>query len=248
MIRVLEYDRLDSTNLEARRLWEAGEWQSAPYAVVAGEQTGGMGRDGRRWESPPGGLWMTVAWPLRAFDTAGRGLALVAGLATRDAIANVTGIEAAIKWPNDLLVDGRKVCGILCQADSALSPPVVFVGIGINVNLRVRELGEGLRTPAAALQELLARPVSMAGLRDALLGELSGRLTAFDRGGFAVMSREIAGRLEWRGRQVIVRNPGNAGDRSGVLAGIDEEGRLLLETQAGMVALMSGEMRAQDGD
>lgn len=243
MIRVLEFDQLDSTNLQARRLWLGGEWESAPFAVVAGEQTGGMGREGRAWHSPPGGLWMTVAWPCQGLDMAARGLALAVGLATRDAIQASTDVDAMIKWPNDLLVRGRKLCGILCQADSALNPPVVFVGIGVNGNLRTDELGRDLRTPATTLRDERGRPVNLASLRDALLVELERRLGVFEAEGLRPMAAEVHAYLAWMGERVIVRNPGTAQDLEGTLLGIDDQGRLLIDSREAVVPIVSGEVR-----
>jgi BirA family biotin operon repressor/biotin-[acetyl-CoA-carboxylase] ligase len=247
MIRVLEYDLLDSTNLEARRLWEGGEWQSAPFAVVATEQSSGMGRDGRAWQSPAGGLWMTLAWPLPRLELAARGLALAVGLAVRDALATTTGVQAAIKWPNDLLIRGRKVCGILCQADSALAPPVVFLGIGVNANLRADELGPDLRTPATTLRDEVGRPVPVELIRDAILTQLAGRLTDFEWGGLAPLAAEIASHLAWQGKNVIVRNPGTHEELRGKLTGIDSEGRLVIDARGQIIALVSGEVRLAEG-
>jgi BirA family biotin operon repressor/biotin-[acetyl-CoA-carboxylase] ligase len=243
MMRVLEFDQLDSTNLEARRLWLGGEWESAPYAVIAGEQTGGMGRDGRVWHSPPGGLWMTVAWPCQRLELAARGLALAVGLATRDAIQAATDVDAMIKWPNDLLVRGRKLCGILCQADSALNPPVVCVGIGVNGNLRTDELGSDLRTPATTLRDERGRAVNLATLRDAILAQLERRLAIFETEGLKPMASEVNAYLAWMGGRVIVRNPGTAEDLEGTLLGIDEDGRLLIESRGAVTPVVSGELR-----
>jgi BirA family biotin operon repressor/biotin-[acetyl-CoA-carboxylase] ligase len=243
MISLLALETIDSTNLEARRLWQRGEWAHAPYAVVAAEQSGGLGRDGRRWESPRGGLWMTVAWPCRRLDLAGRGIALAVGLAVRDGIQTVTGINCQIKWPNDLLIEGRKVCGILCQADTGLSPPVVFLGIGVNVNLKSQDLGPSLRTPAVSLMEAVGKPVSLSALRDAILGELTGILTRFELDGMAPFVAKVNSHLAWRGQTVAVQNPGSLVSQKGSLFGIDTEGKLLLETPEGPVALLSGELR-----
>jgi BirA family biotin operon repressor/biotin-[acetyl-CoA-carboxylase] ligase len=243
MISVLAVETIDSTNLEARRLWQRGEWAHAPYAVVAAEQTGGLGRDGRRWESPRGGLWMTVAWPCQRLDLAGRGIALVVGLAARDSIQSMMGINCQIKWPNDLLIEGRKICGILCQAESGLTPHVVFLGIGVNANLRSEDLGPGLRTPAISLMEAAGKPLNLSALRDAILGELTNVLTRFDAEGLSPFVQRVNSHLAWRNQVVSLKNPGSLTETEGSLVGIDPEGQLLLETTTGRLALVSGELR-----
>ncbi|HEX6988018.1 MAG TPA: biotin--[acetyl-CoA-carboxylase] ligase, partial [Bacillota bacterium] len=124
---------VDSTNQSLRRQAEEGAPEGA--VLVADEQTGGRGRRGRGWVSPPGaGIWMSVL--LRPQLPPGRAglLAPMTAVAVREAVAAVAGVEGRIKWPNDLLLGNRKVCGILL--DAALGPDHVryaVVGVGLNV-------------------------------------------------------------------------------------------------------------------
>lgn len=135
------FDSIDSTNDEAIRLSEAGAEEGT--IVIALEQSGGKGRRGRSWSSPPGcGLYLSVVLrPGKPFSELGQ-LAFVAAVAAAESIRKVSGLDARIKWPNDILINGRKVIGILIEArqvkehesDQKPSYPAAIIGIGINVN------------------------------------------------------------------------------------------------------------------
>src|SRR5687768_7212267 len=150
---------LGSTNDRARELAEAG---AEPFTVViAEEQSAGRGREGRRWESPPGsGLWMSVVAPPR--DIAARPLVpLRAGLAVCRAIeAAAPGVEAGLKWPNDVQIGGLKVAGILCEAGGS------GVVIGIGVNVRPGALSPRLADIAVALEDAAGTTVDRAALAE----------------------------------------------------------------------------------
>ena len=106
------YDELDSTNAEARRLAEQGE--RGPLWIVASEQTGGRGRHGRQWVSEPGNLYATRLFAIAAEPAVATQLSFVAAVAVREAVTKLfPDISPRIKWPNDLLIDGAKFCGLL---------------------------------------------------------------------------------------------------------------------------------------
>lgn len=120
-MRVIErYVELPSTNDEASR-------SPVGTVVIAERQTAGRGRFGRRWHSPRGGLWMSVHLRPRRLEW----LTAAAALAAREAAQAVAGVEAGIRFPNDLVVGDRKLCGILIES----RPPTAVVGIGLNVNV-----------------------------------------------------------------------------------------------------------------
>jgi BirA family transcriptional regulator, biotin operon repressor / biotin---[acetyl-CoA-carboxylase] ligase len=212
-----------STNDRARALAEAG----APHGalVTAGEQSAGRGRQGRSWSAPPGQA-LLLSLVLRAAPTL---LPLAAALA----VAEVAGPEARIKWPNDVLLDGRKVAGIL--AEGRPHEGWVVLGIGLNVALRVDDLAPALRATAGTLglehadleptlDRLLAALARALDLRD---GEL---LDAYRR------------RDALRGREVRW-----AGGR-GRAAGVDGTGRLMVElADGGRTSLSAGEVHLDAG-
>ena len=209
--------RTDSTNARARELAAAG----APHGtlVTAGEQTAGRGRQGRGWSAPPGrALLLSLVlrdWP--------RLLPLAAAVA----VAEVAGEAAAIKWPNDVQLDGRKVAGILVEGRP--QEGWMVLGIGLNVALRPGDLPGELRDAAGTLggEPRDVEPV-LAELLQALQAWLSvphdDVLQAF-RARDALFEREVS----WAGGR-------------GVAEGIDDQGRLNVRTATGLEHLDAGEV------
>jgi BirA family biotin operon repressor/biotin-[acetyl-CoA-carboxylase] ligase len=203
-----------STNARARELAEQG----APHGtlVTASEQTAGRGRQGRSWVTPPGSA-IAASVILRSFDDL---LPLRAGLA----VADLAGDGARVKWPNDVLLDGRKVAGILVEARA---PDWAVVGIGVNVAGVPPEVADiatslGREDVEAALEELMAA-------LDVRVAQPAADVVAALRERDALLGR----RVRW-----------NGGEGEG--AGIDSSGALLVETPAGTVALSSGEVHLVD--
>jgi BirA family biotin operon repressor/biotin-[acetyl-CoA-carboxylase] ligase len=208
---------VDSTNAKARELAAAG----APHGalVTAREQTAGRGRQGRTWAGPPGtALLMSLI--LREHDAL---LPLRAGLA----VADVAGARAKVKWPNDVLVDGRKVAGILVEGRPQEGWAVL--GIGVNVAVDVAELPDELRETAGTLGRA---PEELDPFLAELLAVLGARLREPAAGTITALRARDALR-----EQRVSWNSG-----SGVAEGIDEEGRLLVATDAELLALDSGEV------
>jgi BirA family transcriptional regulator, biotin operon repressor / biotin---[acetyl-CoA-carboxylase] ligase len=140
--------------------------------AVADEQTQGRGRLGRTWASPPGvNVYCSVLLEPAVETPRLPELSIVAGEACAEAISRMAGVEPAIKLPNDVLVDGRKVAGILAEARDSR----VILGIGVNVNVDPADLPEGLRTPATSLAAELGRPVDRAEVLVTLLETLEKR-------------------------------------------------------------------------
>jgi BirA family biotin operon repressor/biotin-[acetyl-CoA-carboxylase] ligase len=197
----------------------AANGAEAGTVVVAGEQTAGRGSRGRAWHSPPGGLWLSVLY--RPGRPAGIELAsLRIGLAVADAIEALGQVSVAIKWPNDLMLGEHKVGGILCEArwqGEALA--WIVAGVGVNVtNPRPRELAAvRLADHLPGLTPDMLEPGITAGLR------------ALELNGERLNPVELAAirRRDWlRGRRL--RAPA-----SGTVAGIADDGSLLVETTGG---------------
>jgi BirA family biotin operon repressor/biotin-[acetyl-CoA-carboxylase] ligase len=213
----IHFRRTDSTNQRARTLAAAG----APHGtlVTAREQTAGRGRQGRAWSAPPGQALLCsviVHEPPRL-------LPLVAGVA----VASTAGPQAQIKWPNDVLIDGRKVAGILVEARSQEGWAVV--GVGVNVAVDLAELPSEVRERAGTLG---LAPEEVEEWLQRLLGELA-RWLACSEAEVLVCVRE---RDALRGRPVRWA----AGEGTG--AGVDGDGRLVVATERGHVALEAGEV------
>jgi BirA family biotin operon repressor/biotin-[acetyl-CoA-carboxylase] ligase len=222
----LYQDACESTqHLLARALGEGA-------AAVCDEQTGGRGRLGRSW-SAPAGTAILVSVLLEPPD--GRPIAelsLVGGVATAEAVEAVTGLDAQIKWPNDVLVEGRKVAGVLAEASEGM----VVLGIGLNVNQGPGQLPADTMLPAASL-----RTASGVGRERApILADLLLRLEqAYDRWrehGLEAIYRELAARDFLHGRRLLVDG------EPGVGIGIDRAGRLEVEVAGERRLVESGEI------
>jgi BirA family biotin operon repressor/biotin-[acetyl-CoA-carboxylase] ligase len=229
------HDRIGSTNDRAKQLAESG---ADPFTtVIAEEQLAGRGREGRRWESPAGsGLWMSVvAPPTRALDRAL--VPLRAGLAVCRAVERAApGVHAGLKWPNDVLVSGRKLSGVLCEA----AGDAVVIGIGINV--RPGALGSELADSAVALEDAANARVDRAALAGHLLAELRELLGPGPLALHGALERELMERDVLKGRAVTAA----AGD-VGVACGIDRDGALRVEVAPGDVRrVLAGGVRIRD--
>lgn len=192
--------------------------------VVARHQSAGRGRAGRHWETPPGAalLCSVVLRPGLALSALSP-MSVLAGDAIASAIHRLTGLEARVKWPNDVLIDDRKVAGVLIQTRSGSSGTVMVVGFGVNVTVPPDALPVG----ATSLIREGAYPVSHDVLLDAILDGIGERYRDVQAGNTATSLERIGRSLAMRGERVIVRD--GTGERSGVVAGVDADGALLLD-------------------
>ncbi len=224
-----------STNDEALRLAEAGAPEGT--VVVAERQTAGRGRLGRTWLSEPGQglLFSWVARPGLPPETAAT-LPLVAGLAVARTL-RALGAEAGLKWPNDVLIGERKVCGILCEAQtSAHGIEGIVVGVGINVGA----VPEAVAHRAAGL----GGGVDRLSLLALLCADFEALYRRWRAGGLAALRAELDALDCKRGRPIVVRPSGTP--LEGIARGIRDDGALLLETPSGTEAILCGEIAQWD--
>ena len=234
-------DSCDSTNAVLLARAEAG----APggTVVIANEQTAGRGRRGRSWFASPGdSLTFSLLWRF-APGTAPAGLSLAVGLAVAQAIAEVPGgtqsagaSGTALKWPNDILKDGRKLGGILVELLPG-APHAAVIGIGLNLRLAAAMPGE-LRAASAALDLPNADPNA---LYASLLTRLLERLEQFATGGFAPMRNEWTARHAYQDAAVVLSADFGA-PRQGICRGVDADGALLFEVEGRVERVLSGEV------
>ena len=225
--RLVALDKVGSTNAEALRLAAGG----APSGTVvwAREQREGRGRRGRRWESPPGNLYCTVLLRPDVAPAASGQLSLVAAVALAEALAALApGAAVHLKWPNDVLLRGSKIAGILIEAGE---DGAVAVGTGVNV--------AGAPPGAAFLQEVAAgvTPESVLAAYAATLEEWLARWRA---DGFAPVRAAWIGRASGLGRPIEVRLA--AETLHGTFAELDESGALVLAGAGGTRHISAGDV------
>lgn len=234
-------EQIPSTNAEAFRLAEGGAVEGT--VVLADRQTAGKGRLGRQWVSPGGvNLYLSVILrpPLPPYEAPQ--LTFISAVAVARAIEEETGLKPAIKWPNDLLLNGCKVAGLLNEmnAESDLVGFVVL-GIGINLNMEAAQFPDDLRTPATSLLLAGGRPVSRMAFAVRLLTALDAEYARFRQVGFGPVRAEWSRRCNAFGRQVSVSSGGQT--LQGPFAGIDHDGALLLTLSDGRLErIMSGDV------
>ena len=240
--RLVSLDSVDSTNEEAKRLALRGADAGADGTVVwARIQTAGRGRRGRAWSSPAGNLHCSVLLRPRCPAAVAAQLSFAAALAVVDAVAAVAGPRAAprCKWPNDVLIGGRKVAGILLESEAGTEGSVAWVVIGVGVN--VTHFPEATETPATSLWAegctwLAAAEVLEAFCRAFL--EWKGRL--LDEG-FAPVRAQWLRLAKGLGESIEVRLDKEI--LAGRFAGLDADGALILEgTDGGRRLIGAGEV------
>lgn len=238
-LRLFILGETDSTSLLARRDAQAGA--DLPRLYVADSQTGGVGRFGRAWSSPVGGLWMTLAWPLPGGDEGLEGLGLRVGLACCDTIDAAIARAGApgrtrLKWPNDVILHGKKVCGALCEVIPTPRGRAALLGVGINANFPATDLPESLQGRAGTVIDLLGVGLDLAALRADLVARLIGALTEPEL--LAATAARVRERLFGVGEPATIAAGG--GQTTGVLLGLTDDGRPRLRTQSGEWAAPAG--------
>ncbi|QSX37458.1 bifunctional biotin--[acetyl-CoA-carboxylase] ligase/biotin operon repressor BirA [Shewanella sedimentimangrovi] len=239
--RSFYFDETDSTN--AFMLQHADELESGDLCV-AEYQSSGRGRRGRSWVSPYGShLYFSLFWSLPELSKA-MGLSLVAGCALAKVLADLGVEELGLKWPNDLYFQGRKLAGILVeikgQADGECQ---LVIGIGVNLAMPTNQ-AEKIDQPWSDLQSTERVPDKTA-LTLALHSQLCRDLELFEREGLGAFQSRWSAADEFAGKPVELL----MADRrvAGICRGIDEQGALLLETDAGLQSFIGGEISLRAG-
>lgn len=238
--RIVHYFRADSTNSIAGKLAAEG----APHGtvVVAEEQTAGRGRFGRAWYSEKSsGIYASLILRPELSPAAAPALTLMAGVAAHRAISAATGLRIDIRWPNDLLVGGKKVCGILTEMSAEVDRlHSVVLGVGINVNHR--EMPSELKGIATSLRLEAHKTFSRANILVALLKEIERQYHVLMESGPAAIARDWAAASSYaEGRRVRVAL--NGGGYEATTAGLDPNGSLRLRRGDGeVISLVSGEV------
>ena len=244
--RILYFETIGSTNDVAAGLAQDGGHEGT--IVIADAQTAGRGRRGRTWFSPPAsGLYVSVVLaPARARVSPERATALLtlsAGVALSEAVERVTGLAPAIKWPNDLLVDRRKLAGILAEGvASTASVGLQAVVLGYGINVMAAAYPPELAPIVTSLETELGRGIDRAAVCAESLACLAARYDDLIEGRYdAILDAWRARAFGSRGARVEWDTP--SGVRHGITEGIDEMGALLVRSAGSVERIVAGEVR-----
>jgi BirA family biotin operon repressor/biotin-[acetyl-CoA-carboxylase] ligase len=235
---IKQFETIDSTNEEARRLAQAGE--AGPIWIRADRQTAGRGRRGRAWQSPTGNLAATLFMrPARAAAESAQ-LSFVAALAASDAVALFApGRDIKLKWPNDVLADGRKLAGILLESASTGDAVPSWLAIGIGMNLA--HYPTDTEFPATSLAELGVTVPNPGAALTALAASFAKWYDAWNVGGFQRVRDAWLARAAGLGTRIRARLQNE--ETTGVFEGIDSSGALILrETQDRVRIIAAGDV------
>jgi BirA family transcriptional regulator, biotin operon repressor / biotin---[acetyl-CoA-carboxylase] ligase len=233
-----------STNDDALAAARAGAASGSVF--LTDHQTQGRGRRGKTWlAAPRHNLLFSVLVRPAAATPVGSALTLVVGLAVRDALAPHSRLPLAVKWPNDVLADGRKLAGILCEGQFE-GPRLIAIVIGIGINVFDADFPEELASQVACLEGLGSGSASLERelLLAAVLGALEARLAVFESSGFSPLLADFSRHDALAGMRVEVSGSATL---VGTARGVDAEGRLLVESDGLLVPVVSGTVRAQLG-
>lgn len=238
--KIIHYFRTDSTNSDALRLAAGGAAHGT--VVLAEEQAAGRGRFGRTWYSErSSGIYCSVILRPQLPPAAAPVITLAAGAAVHHAVASTTGLTADIRWPNDLLVNGKKACGILTEMSAELDRlHAVVLGIGLNVNHR--EMPSELTTIATSLRIEGGKHYSRAQILVALLKDLERHYRLLmDSGNTEIIERWTAASTYAQGKRIRVRT--GSGDFLATTMGLESSGTLRIRRDDGKEeSLVAGEI------
>lgn len=225
------FAELDSTNTYARQLAENGAREGE--IVIAEAQTQGRGRLGRRWQSPPfANLYFSVILRPGLPPAQAPQITLTAAVALAETVASFIAEPVSIKWPNDILVDGKKLAGILTEAAcDAERLYYVILGIGVNLNYRVAAMPEEIRARATSIAELTGQSVHRESFLRRLIQGLDRCYGELDEFGFAGLEPRWQAHFGLRGKPVRVELLDQI--ITGRAIGIDKDGALLIEDEQG---------------
>jgi len=221
--------QVSSTQEAAKGL--AAEGAKEGTAVIAEIQARGKGRRGREWHSPAGGVYMSVILMPQMSPARAPLLTLLAGVAVAKVLRHLYDLKAELKWPNDVMVDDRKICGILTEMTAETEAvDYCIVGIGINANIKLADFPSKFRETTTSLKEELGKNVSRAELVRRLLEEMERLYNVFREGGPAPILKEWKALTNTLGALVRITDTGVIEGRA---VDVDQDGALIVELADG---------------
>ena len=233
--KILHFDSITSTNNYAKQIINK---TPEGTVIVADVQTSGRGRKQRGWYSPKGGLWFSIILFPKIAPQKGMMVTMVSSLAVAQGIKEITGIDTVIKWPNDLLIDGRKVCGILTDIDATMDKiNYSVVGIGININ---NKLNKDIVKNATTLKQKTGTNISRVKLLTSILKYLDNNYHRLIIGDYNFIKNTWLKHSDIIGRKIRVQ--GDNKSTTGIVADIDDNGCIILESDIKNIKIFSGDV------
>ncbi len=222
------FKEIESTNVIA---CEIADSVAEGTVVIAESQTGGRGRLGRKWLSPEGGVWLSIILKPKVQPSYAPRITILSGVSVAKTIRSF-GPEAMIKWPNDVLINGKKVCGILTEIEAEIDMiDHCVVGIGIDANVDTESFPEEFRDSSTSLKKELGHEINRVEFVQKLLEEFEALYVKFQEGDFAAILEE------WRSMSATIGEWVKITTQTrtiyGEAIGVDNEGALILETDEG---------------
>jgi len=236
------FEQVDSTNLYAKRIAEGGFLDGT--VIMADEQLNGRGRMGRNWVSPKGkGIWMTIMLKPKINPADASKVTLLAACAVCKAIEEISGLYTKIKWPNDIVLNGKKLCGILTEMSAEIDEiNYLIIGIGVNVNIELEDFPKELQAIATSIKIEKGDEVIRKELAAAIINNFERYYKCFIKtGSIKDYINEYKERSAILGKEVRVTS--STLEIQGTVVDISEDGQLQLELQDGTIKeIISGEV------
>lgn len=227
---------IDSTNSFIKNIHN--EEKQEGIVVVADVQSEGRGRKDRTWTSPKGGLWFSILLFPKIHPKQGMLITMIGSVAVTQGIIELTDLNPEIKWPNDILLNKKKVCGILTEIETRKNNMnYVIVGVGINVN---NILERKLHRPATTLKDVFGSEVSREELLTSILNSFDNHYEKINSENYDHIRKLWLSYSNIIGKKIKVEDEKNV--YTGIVSDIDEYGHLLLETKSGQVKIISGDI------
>lgn len=238
------YSLIDSTNNAAKKIAQEGAPEGT--LVIAERQNKGRGRIERQWQSPLGGIWLSVILRPHLLPQDAPKLTIMTAVAVAEAIRSEIEIEADIKWPNDILIHGKKVCGILTEMSAELDA-VNYVVIGVGINANNDSFSEELKDIAVSLKEVKGQKINRLNLLCAVLSKLEDYYEKAETEGFYEILERWKSLCVNLGKKVNIKSIN--GSFEGTAVDIDEFGALLVKKQDGDIArVLSGDVSLRQNE
>ncbi|MDR2666196.1 MAG: biotin--[acetyl-CoA-carboxylase] ligase [Endomicrobium sp.] len=231
------YKEVDSTQIVTKELAEKGSDEGV--IVIAEKQTGGYGRDKKKWVSNIGGLWFSMLLKPIIHPNEISKLTLLLGIVVRRVFEKKYRINSEIKWPNDVLVFGKKIAGIITEMSvKENSINWVVVGIGVNIN---NSLPKYLENISISLRDILKKEIDILEFISTFFNEFEYLYFNFKKNGFENFLKEYNNKIAYKNRDIIVDS--GCYIVTGKNLGIDESGRLIVKTESELKKIVSGSVR-----